>query len=69
LGDLKQQQKDVQEIIQKYDQKMKSILVAKIPIDDIIWITNRANQSEFILYNRKGGTGYVDATGKMISTT
>ena len=69
LDDLKQQQKGVQEIIQKYDQKMKSILVAKIPIDDIIWITNRANQSEFILYNRKGGTGYVDATGKMISTT
>lgn len=47
-------------------QKLKRVIKVEIPIDDIIWISDRAGQSEFILRNRPGARGYIDATGKLI---
>lgn len=68
--DLEKQFKDdqryYQELINKRDQKLRNVVKAEIPIDDIIWITDRAGQSEFILHNRPGAKGYIDATGKLI---
>lgn len=68
--DLEAQFKDDQryyrELIDQREKKLKTVVKAEIPIDDIIWITDRAGQSEFILHNRPGAKGYIDATGKLI---
>lgn len=68
--DLRQQFKDdqewYQELIDKRTQGLKKVITAEIPIDDIIWISDRAGQSEFILHNRPGAQGYIDAKGKLI---
>ena len=67
--DLEQQfeddQKTYQEIIDNREQKLKRIVKADIPIDDIIWITHRAGQSEFILHNKPGKSGYINSAGKI----
>lgn len=52
-------QQYVQSLINKREAKKEQILTALIPIDDIIWITNRFGQSEFILKNKPGQPGYV----------
>jgi hypothetical protein len=57
-----------QELLAKKSAKLAGILTATIPIDDIIWITDRAGQSEFILHNQAGKAGYVDKTGRLIKT-
>jgi hypothetical protein len=59
-------QRRYQELIDERNLKLKNVFKVEIPIDDIIWITDRAGQSEFILHNRPGARGYVDATGKLI---
>jgi hypothetical protein len=64
--ELKSYQEYYLDLIRKRDDKIKLILKAKIPIDDIIWITDRAGQSEFILHNRPEARGYVGPTGKLI---
>ena len=61
--DIAQQFKDdqeyYQELIDKRNKKLKRVVKKQIPIDDIIWITDRAGQSEFILHNRPGSSGYI----------
>jgi len=57
-----------QELLAKKLAKLARILTATIPIDDIIWITDRAGQSEFILHNQAGKAGYVNKTGRLIKT-
>lgn len=52
-------------IIAKRDALSAKILEIEIPIDRIIWITNRANQSEFIIHNKQGAVGFVDHKGNM----
>lgn len=52
------------ELIKKREYKKSLIITANIPINDIIWITDRAGQSEFILHNQAGKFGYVDIKGK-----
>ena len=68
--DLEQQFRDEQEwhreLIDKRNKKLEKVVKAEIPIDDIIWITDCAGQSEFILHNRPGARGYIDATGKLV---
>jgi hypothetical protein len=59
-------QQHYQDLIDKRDKKLEMVVKAEIPIDDIIWITDRAGQSEFILHNRPGAKGYIDANGKLI---
>lgn len=63
---LRKEQEYRQSLIDDRDDKFKKVIKAKIPIDDIIWITDRAGQSEFILHNRPGAPGYIDATGRLI---
>lgn len=67
--DIEQQFRDDQlyynELIDKREAKKSRILTAKIPIDDIVWITDRAGQSEFILHNQAGRAGYVNTAGKL----
>lgn len=65
---LRDDQKYYQELIDARDSKYSRILKAAIPLDDIIWITDRAGQSEFILHNQSGRAGYVDVTGKLIKS-
>ena len=62
----REDQQHYQELLDKKQAKLARILTAHIPVDDIIWITNRAGQSEFILHNKSGKSGYVDTTGKLI---
>ena len=64
----KDEQSYYQELIDKREAKKSRILTAKIPIDDIIWITDRAGQSEFILRNQAGRAGYVDTKGKLVKS-
>jgi hypothetical protein len=68
--DLKNEFKDVQEyyqeLVDKRTKTLEKVVKAEIPIDDIIWITDRSGQSEFILHNRHGAKGYLDASGKLI---
>lgn len=65
-GELKSVQAYYQDLIDKRESRLRRIMSAKIPINDIIWITDRAGQSEFILHNQPGKAGYVDATGRLI---
>lgn len=58
-ADFKSEQSYRQEIINKRDGLLKKVVKAEIPIDDIIWITDRAGQSEFILHNKPGKKGYL----------
>jgi hypothetical protein len=60
-------QTDYQELIDKRNKKLSQIIKAKIPLDDIIWITDRAGQSEFILHNRPNSAGYIDKQGHKIN--
>jgi len=60
-------QKWYQDLISKRDAQLAKVVKAQIPIEDIIWITDRAGQSEFILHNRPGARGYIDAQGQRIS--
>lgn len=62
---LRDDQKWYQDLIDKRNEKLNRIVRAEIPIDDIIWITDRAGQSEFILHNRPGSRGYIDTKGKI----
>lgn len=64
--EFKDEQAYYQELIDKRTQKLEKIVKAEIPVDDIIWISDRAGQSEFILHNRPGAQGYIDAKGKLI---
>lgn len=54
-----------QELIDKRNKKLENVIKAEIPVDDIIWITDRAGQSEFILHNRPEAKGYIDTTGTL----
>ena len=57
--EFKDEQEYRQELIDKRNRLLKNVTKAEIPIDDIIWITDRAGQSEFILYNKTGKKGYL----------
>jgi hypothetical protein len=65
-NEFKDHQRYHQELIDKRARKLTKVVRAEIPVDDIIWITDRAGQSEFILHNRPGARGYIDAKGKLI---
>lgn len=63
-GDLAEIQRHRHELIAQRTEKLGRIRKVSIPIDDIIWITNRAGQSEFILHNRPGSPGYIGTNRK-----
>lgn len=62
---LQEEFKDIQQYIQSLiderEAKKKEIITALIPIDDIIWITDRFNQSEFIVKNNPRSSAYITA--------
>ena len=58
-AEFKSEQEYRQELIDKRNEKLKKVVKAEIPVDDIIWITDRAGQSEFILHNKPGKSGYL----------
>lgn len=66
--DLRSVQKGIDDAISNRDAKLKRIISARIPIDNIIWITDRAGQSEFILHNVPGGTGYIGPAGNVVKS-
>lgn len=47
------------------DKRRADVIVADVPVDDIVWISDRAGQSEFIVRNK--GNAAVDKTGKRAS--
>jgi hypothetical protein len=55
----------IAEVIQKRDSKLAKVITAEIPLDSIIWITDRAGQSEFILHNQPGQPGFVPSQGQL----
>ena len=65
-AELESAQKSIQDLIDRRDQRLSTIVSADIPVDDIIWITNRAGQSEFILRNRVGTRGHIDQHGILV---
>jgi hypothetical protein len=60
-ADLKERQAYFQEFHDLQAEARKKIVTKDVPIQDIIWITDRANQSEFIINNRGGH--YIGPTG------
>ena len=65
--ELKDRQEYIQSLIDKRELKKQRIITAVIPIDDIIWITDRFGQSEFILKNKPGSPGYISNQFKVLS--
>jgi hypothetical protein len=57
--DLAEIQRYLRDLIAQRTKKLGRVKKVSIPIDDIIWITDRAGQSEFILHNRPGSPGYI----------
>ena len=55
----------IAELIGERDSKLRKVITADIPIDSIIWITDRAGQSEFILHNLPGRPGFVTSQGQL----
>ncbi len=55
----------ITELLQKRDRKLEKVLQADIPVNSIIWITDRAGQSEFILHNQPGRPGFVTSQGQL----
>ena len=43
--------------------KQQKIVSAKVKLDDVVWITNRANQREFIVRNKQDSSQFIDETG------
>lgn len=54
------------EAITRNEVRRGRIISARVSLDDVLWITNRAKQSEFIVRNR--GAAFVDETGKYAPT-
>lgn len=44
--------------------KSERIIKAEVPLNDVIWVSDRAGQSEFIVKNYQGSSSYIDPTGK-----
>lgn len=65
--ELRSYQEYYKEIINAREIKKTRIISAFVPVDNIIWITDRAGQSEFILHNKKDQVGFVDTNGKLKS--
>lgn len=53
-ADLKERQAYYKQFHDQREEARKKIVTKDVPIQDIIWITDRANQSEFIINNRGG---------------
>lgn len=68
-GDLKREQQERQEYYDKEEQALRTaqqkIVSADVSLDAIVWITNRANQSEFIVKNIPGSPWYIGLNGKL----
>jgi hypothetical protein len=46
----------------------EKIITAEVPLNDVIWATNRANQTEFIVKNYEGSGHFIDNSGKIEPT-
>jgi len=44
-------------------ERAQKIVVRDIPLDEVMWVTDRAGQSEFIVRNRQGLTAFIPPTG------
>jgi hypothetical protein len=49
----------------KQENKRKRIIKQDIPVDNILWATDRAGQNEFIVENIEGKPGYINPRGKL----
>lgn len=58
--DLKRVQKQEQEYYEKQLKRLERVVEAEIPIDAIVWVTNRAGQQEFIVKNIPGRPWYLN---------
>ena len=56
------------ELIARNKVKEARILMAEVPLDEIIWATDRAGQLEFLVKNDEAGALFVDKQGKLIET-
>lgn len=53
------------EIEMRNQKKLAQIITAQVDFQDVIWITNRAGQSEFIVRNHPGSSSHIDQTGTL----
>lgn len=44
--------------------KREKIVTADVPLSEVVWVTDRAGQSEFIVRNKKGSPWFIDEHGK-----
>lgn len=64
--DLMDERQNRIEDAEKENKKLERMNVARIPLDDVVWISNRAGQKEFIVKNIPGRPWYIDTTGKRL---
>lgn len=46
---IRSEAKDLAEKIEKRDKALEKVVARDIPVDDIVWVTNRGNQHEFVV--------------------
>lgn len=61
---LRDKQKERNEQIAKQEKMKERIVQKDVNIDDIIWITDRANQAEFIIKNNSTSSGHISNKNK-----
>jgi hypothetical protein len=61
---LRDKQKERNEQIAKQEKMKERIIQKDVNIDDIIWITDRANQAEFIIKNHPTSSGHISNKNK-----
>lgn len=63
VGMLRDENEYIQRLNAERRARAASILHANVPLEDIVWATNRAGQHEFIVRNRPNSPQYVDEFG------
>lgn len=54
------------EDIEANERKRAQIISSEVSLDDVIWATDRAGQSEFIVKNSPEGSTFIDETGRKV---
>lgn len=58
--------KDRAEFDAENQKKREKIITANVSLDDVIWVSDRAGQSEFIVRNDSASSAYINAKGALV---
>jgi hypothetical protein len=64
-GYLRQENQWFNEANERLAERRSKVKSASVPLDDVIWASNRAGQREFIVHNRPDAPHFIDERGEM----